>query len=131
MHGPLNVKFKTKLKKMHHPLYSGNIFVQHFRDTEILWTALCNSNLKYSDPFLASYKALILRNVLSDISNNYIQDDTKNGKFCKTQQKLKKSKKKIYWQKLNHYNLPFKAFAFCRACNTHRVTQKNGNFWNA
>ena len=21
--------------------------------------------------------------------------------------------------------------AFCRACNTHRVTQKNGNFWNA
>jgi len=20
---------------------------------------------------------------------------------------------------------------FCRACNTHRVTQKNGNFWNA
>ena len=21
--------------------------------------------------------------------------------------------------------------AFCRACNKHRVTQKNGNFWNA
>ena len=21
--------------------------------------------------------------------------------------------------------------AFCRICNTHRVTQKNGNFWNA
>jgi len=21
--------------------------------------------------------------------------------------------------------------AFCRACNTHRVTQQNGNFWNA
>ena len=21
--------------------------------------------------------------------------------------------------------------AFCRACNTHRVTQKNGNLWNA
>ena len=32
----------------------------------------------------------------------------KNGNFWKTQQKLKKSKKKIYWQKLNHYNLPFK-----------------------
>ena len=32
----------------------------------------------------------------------------KNGNFWKTQQKLKKSKKKNYWQKLNHYNLPFK-----------------------
>jgi len=31
----------------------------------------------------------------------------KNGKFWNTQQKLKNSKKKIYWQKLNHYNLPF------------------------
>ena len=37
-----------------------------------------------------------------------IQSDTKNGNFWKTQQKLKKSKKKNYWQKLNHYNLPFK-----------------------
>jgi len=36
------------------------------------------------------------------------QGDTKNGNFLKTQQNLKKSKKKkIYWQKLNHYNLPF------------------------
>ena len=32
----------------------------------------------------------------------------KNGNFLKTQQKLKKSKEKNYWQKLNHYNLPFK-----------------------
>ena len=32
----------------------------------------------------------------------------KHGNFWKTQQKLKKSKKKMYWQKLNHYNLPFK-----------------------
>ena len=32
----------------------------------------------------------------------------KNGNFWKTQQKLKKSKKKKYWQKLNHYNFPFK-----------------------
>jgi len=31
----------------------------------------------------------------------------KNGKFWKPQQKLKKSKEKNYWQKLNHYNLPF------------------------
>jgi len=31
----------------------------------------------------------------------------KKGNFWKTQQKLKKSKKKIYWQKLNQYNLPF------------------------
>ena len=31
----------------------------------------------------------------------------KNGNFWKTQQKLKKSKEKMYWQKLNHYNLPF------------------------
>ena len=38
----------------------------------------------------------------------YVQDDTKNGNFWKPQQKLKKSKKKIYWQKLNHYNLHFK-----------------------
>ena len=38
-----------------------------------------------------------------------IQNDTKKrGNFWKIQQKLKKSKKKIYWQKLNHYNLPFK-----------------------
>ena len=32
----------------------------------------------------------------------------KNGNFWKTQQKFKKAKKKKYWQKLNHYNLPFK-----------------------
>ena len=32
----------------------------------------------------------------------------KNGNSWKIQQKLKKSKKKNYWQKLNHYNLPFK-----------------------
>ena len=32
----------------------------------------------------------------------------KNGSFRKTQQKLKKSEKKNYWQKLNHYNLHFK-----------------------
>ena len=38
----------------------------------------------------------------------YLQGDTKKGNFWKTQQKLKKSKKKKYWQKLNHYNLPFK-----------------------
>jgi len=31
----------------------------------------------------------------------------KNGNVWKTQQKLKKSKKIIYWQKSNHYNLPF------------------------
>jgi len=31
----------------------------------------------------------------------------KTGNFWKTQQKLKKSKKKNYWPKLNHYNLPF------------------------
>ena len=37
-----------------------------------------------------------------------LQGDTKNRNFWKTQQKLKKSKKKKYWQKLNHYNLPFK-----------------------
>ena len=36
-----------------------------------------------------------------------IQDDTKKREFWKPQQKLKKSKKKN-WQKLNHYNLPFK-----------------------
>ena len=36
-----------------------------------------------------------------------IQGDTKNGNFWKKQQKLTKSKKKNYWQKLNHYNLPF------------------------
>ena len=64
-----------------------------------------------------------------------IQGDTKNGNFWKTQQKLKKSKKKNYWQKLNHYMVACSAecdgVAFCRACNTHRVTQKNGNFWNA
>ena len=36
-----------------------------------------------------------------------IQSDTKNGNVWKTQQKLKKSKEKN-WQKLNHYNLPFK-----------------------
>ena len=32
----------------------------------------------------------------------------KNGNFWKPQQKLKKSKKKNYWHKLNHYNLTFK-----------------------
>jgi len=31
-----------------------------------------------------------------------IQGDTKNGNFWKTQQKLKKSKEKNYWQKLKH-----------------------------
>jgi len=43
-------------------------------------------------------------------SNSSINGSTvwhKKGNFWKTQQKLKKSKKKIYWHKLNHYNLPF------------------------
>jgi len=38
----------------------------------------------------------------------FVQDDTKKENFLKTEQKLKKSKKKIHWQKLNYYNLPFK-----------------------
>ena len=42
------------------------------------------------------------------IYNAYTEWQKKNGNFWKTQQKLKKSKKKIYWQKLNNYNLPFK-----------------------
>ena len=96
----------------------------------------------------------------------------KNGNFWKTQQKLKKSKKKkilteieplqlAFWETviqiisvwklrpvdgvLLHYHYAFQKFpffcvtcsgecdrvAFCRACNTLRMTQKNGNFWNA
>jgi len=39
--------------------------------------------------------------------SSFIQGDTKNGNFWKTQQKLKKSPKKFYWQTLNHYNLRF------------------------
>ena len=54
----------------------------------------------------------VLRWVMLLICDNEIlvklQSETKNGNFWKTQQKLKKSKKKSYWQKLNHYNLPFK-----------------------
>ena len=47
--------------------------------------------------------------LLLNFSNpDNVQDDTKKREIWKTQQKLKKSKKKIYWQKLNHYNLPFK-----------------------
>ena len=38
----------------------------------------------------------------------YTRWHKKTGNIWKTQQKLKKSKKKNYWQKLNHYNLPFK-----------------------
>jgi len=36
-----------------------------------------------------------------------IQSDTKKLEILKNPPKLKKSKKKMYWQKLNHYNLPF------------------------
>ena len=50
---------------------------------------------------------LTLRRTEQDMIKN-VQDETKNGNFWKTHQKLKKSKKKNYWQKLNHYNLPFK-----------------------
>jgi len=42
------------------------------------------------------------------VIHGFVQGDTKKGNFWKTQQKLEKSKKKKnYWQKLNHYNLPF------------------------
>jgi hypothetical protein len=38
----------------------------------------------------------------------YTEWHKKNGKFWKSKQKLKKSKKQIYWQKLNHHNLPLR-----------------------
>ena len=41
-------------------------------------------------------------------THTYTEWHKKNGNFWKTQHKLKKSKEKNYWQKLNHYNLPFK-----------------------
>jgi hypothetical protein len=65
-------RFKIQLKQLQRPLYSGNMSVQHFCNTEIIWTALCNLKLKDTARFLASYKVLILRNVLSDICNIYI-----------------------------------------------------------
>jgi hypothetical protein len=42
------------------------------------------------------------------VSQDWYGVTKKNGNFWKPQQKLKKKKKKKYWQKLNHYNLPFK-----------------------
>jgi len=39
--------------------------------------------------------------------SGYIQSDTKKKELLKTPTKIEEIKKK-YWQKLNHYNLPFK-----------------------
>ena len=62
-----------------------------FMETYIISYSECNSGTIQKPPIWRLYKVT-----------------QKNGNFWKTQQKLKKSKKKIYWQKLNHYNLPFK-----------------------
>ena len=54
----------------------------------------------------------------------------KNGNFWKTQQKLKKSKKKNYWQKLNHYNLHFKLHALQNATESHSAEHATHTEWH-
>ena len=62
-----------------------------------------------NDSFQIEYVCYILLYGQLELTCTWqVQGDTKNGNFWKNQQKLKKSKKKKNWQKLNHYNLPFK-----------------------
>ena len=46
---------------------------------------------------------------MGDLKYPYIQGDTKNRELLKNPTKIEEiQEKKIYWQKSNHYNLPFK-----------------------
>ena len=66
------------------------------------WWCSASYSLHCYEPWVAFSMANINRKLL-------IQSDTKKtGTFEKPNKNWRNPRKKIYWQKLNHYNLPFK-----------------------
>jgi len=79
------------------------ILIVEYRETNLMSLALLFHYLMLNMFRMLIHPSSGTCDLFVELFHGLYRVTQKTGTFEKTQQKLKKSNKKIYWQKLNHY----------------------------